>query len=373
LIIKNAKIFDENRGFIVGDINIESDKITKQQSSDQEIDATNLYAVPGLIDLHFHGCNGFDFCDGTHEAFNEISNFEAKNGVTTICPATMTLEEKELERIISSFATFKEGENGANICGIYMEGPYISKNKKGAQNSTFITLPDVEIFNRMQKLSGNKVKAVTVAPEVDGAMEFIEKLKDDVVISIAHTEANYEQTKKAIEMGASQITHLYNAMPPFHHREPGVIGAAADSPNCFVELICDGIHIHPSVIRATLKMFGENQVIMISDSMMAAGLSDGIYSLGKQEVKVEGKLAYLTADGAIAGSVTNLMGCVRFIVKNVGIPLEKAIKFASTNPAKTLGIFDQYGSLEAGKVANILLLDEDLNIKHIILRGKISV
>lgn len=368
MVVKNATIYDESCGFQVGDIYIEQELITDGISKDQiEIDASGLYAVPGLIDLHLHGCNGYDFCDGSTIAFEQMALYEAQNGVTTICPATMTLDEDEFASILRAFSSYR-GDLGAEICGIYMEGPYISQYKKGAQNSTYIRKPDVSMFRKLQAISGNKIKVVTVAPEVEGAIEFIEKLNDEVTISIAHTEADYAQSLMALQAGAKQITHLYNAMPPLNHREPGVIGAALDMTDCYVELICDGVHIHPSVIRATLKMF-HDRVILISDSMMAAGLSDGIYSLGKQEVRVSGKIASLTKTNAIAGSVSNLMDCVRYLVKEVGIPLEKAIQYASVNPAKALGIYPQCGSITPGKNANIVLLDQELKIKMVILRG----
>lgn len=371
MILKNATIYDEKLGFRVDDIYIEQNLITDQVSSDLcEIDATGLYAVPGLVDLHLHGCNGYDFCDGRKEAIEEMARYEARNGVTTICPATMTLEEDEIENILRQFSGYEAGE-GADICGIYMEGPFISQYKKGAQNSSFIRKPDVSMFRRLQEISGNKIKVVTIAPEIEGALEFIKMLKDEVTISIAHTEANYEQTLKALQSGAKQITHLYNAMPPMNHREPGVIGAALDNKGCYVELICDGVHLHPSVIRATLRMLEEDKIILISDSMMATGLNDGIYTLGKQEVKVTGRFAYLADTNTIAGSVTNLMDCIRYLVKEVGISLDQAIRYATVNPAKALGIFDRYGSISYGKVANIVLLDQNLNIKTVVVRGGI--
>jgi N-acetylglucosamine-6-phosphate deacetylase len=212
---------------------------------------------------------------------------------------------------------------------------------------------------------------VTVAPEEQGAMEFIMALKEEVKISLAHTGADYDTAMKAYSHGAKHLTHMYNAMPPFTHRAPGVIGAAFDTPKCEVELICDGIHVHPSVIRATFQMFGDDRIIMISDSMMAAGMPEGEYMLGGQLVKVCEKRAELVSDGTIAGSVTNLMDCLRYVVKQVGIPFESAIKCASVNPVKSIGLYSQYGSISIGKIANIVLLDKDLNISKVILRGKI--
>jgi N-acetylglucosamine-6-phosphate deacetylase len=252
-----------------------------------------------------------------------------------------------------------------------MEGPFLSEKKKGAQNGEWLHKPDVEMFRRLQAKSGNLFKLVSIAPEEKGALSFISELKDEVVISLAHTTADYDMALKAMRQGACQVTHLYNAMPPFHHREPGVIGAAFDTPTCRVELIGDGVHIHPSVMRATFEMFGENRIILISDSMMATGMPDGQYTLGGQTVKVTGNTATLVSDSTLAGSVTNLMDCMKNVVKNMDIPLETAVKCAAVNPAKAIGIYEHYGSIKPGMVANIVLLDPELMIKAVILKGKI--
>ena len=213
-------------------------------------------------------------------------------------------------------------------------------------------------------------KLVDLAPEEEGAMEFIRAEKGKVVLSIAHTTADYETAKAAIEAGVTHMTHLYNAMNPINHRAPGPIIAAADDEYCEAELICDNVHIHPAIVRNTFKMFGEDRVIFISDTMEAAGLEDGMYELGGQPVIVKGNRATLE-DGTIAGSNTNLMKCMRTAVKQMGIPLEKAVKCAAVNPAKSIGIYDQYGSITPGKVANAVLLDQEtLEIKGVILKGQ---
>ena len=223
------------------------------------------------------------------------------------------------------------------------------------------------MFRRVQEKAGGLFKLCDLAPELPGSMETIDELAGEVRISIAYTTADYDTACEAFKHGARQVTHLYNAMPPFSHRAPGVIGAAFDNDNVAVELIADGVHVHPSVVRATFRLF-ENRVILISDSMMATGLDDGEYSLGGQAVTVRGNLATLH-DGTIAGSATNLMDCVRSAVK-MGVPLGQAIRSASTNPARAIGIEHDYGSLEPGKLANVLLLDEELNIHTILLRGR---
>lgn len=369
--IINALVYTEEGFFVQKDITVEGDYITDAAQSDapdtQTIDAEGLYLIPGLTDLHFHGCVGYDFCDGTEEAVRAIAEYQAKNGITTIAPATMTLGDEELIRIFQNASTYPS-ESGAFLVGIKMEGPYLSFAKKGAQNPAYLRSPSVEHFRKMQSLSGGLIKILAIAPEEEGALECIDELKDEVVISVAHTTADYETSMKAFQRGASHVTHLYNAMPAFSHRSPGVIGAAFDSEHVHAELICDGVHIEPSVIRATFKMFGEDRIILISDSMMATGLNDGKYSLGGQDVTVIGNKATL-ADGTIAGSATNLMQCMRTAV-SFGIPLSTAVKCAAVNPAKEIGIYDHYGSITPGKYANLVLLDQNLNLVKVFLKGK---
>jgi N-acetylglucosamine-6-phosphate deacetylase len=368
MIIKNAHVFTEN-GFIVKDIYTDGDRISLSPKANAEIiDAENLYAIPGLIDLHFHGCMGYDFCDGTQEAIQAIADYEAGWGVTSIAPATMSFAYDTLERIFQNAASYRS-IRGAGLVGINMEGPYLNPAKKGAHNEAFLMAPELAHFRAMQQLSEGLIKLLAIAPEVAGAMDFIKALRDEVVISAAHTFADYDTAVEAFRNGASNVTHLYNAMPAFSHRSPGVIGAALDTDHVKVELICDGIHVAPSVVRATFKMFGDDRIILISDSMMATGLEDGEYSLGGQKVQVSGSKATLM-DGTLAGSTTNLMLCMKTAV-SMGIPLISAVKCASVNPAKQLGIYEEYGSLTPGKYADIVLLNPDLTINRVILKGKI--
>ena len=370
MIIKNAYVYKRDYKFHKKDIYIKEDRIIERPISDEEvIDATDLYAIPGLTDIHFHGCMGYDFCDGTKEAFDAIAKYQGENGITTICPATMTLPEDELTRIVEAAREY-DNKEGAILAGINMEGPFISEKKKGAQNEKYIKNPDLEFYKRLQERSGNMIKLVAVAPEEEGGMEFISKVKDEVVPSIAHTRADYDTAMEAFEKGAKHVTHFYNAMPPFLHRDPGVIGAASDTNHIYVELISDGVHIHPSVVRTTFRFMGQERMILVSDSMMATGMADGKYSLGGQEVILVGNKPRLALDGSIAGSATNLMDCMRIAVKDMGIPLETAVRAAAVNPAKAIGIFDDYGSIEPGKVANIVLLDHELNIKGVYIKGK---
>lgn len=382
MIIKNIKVYTESKVFEDGQIVIRdglfADASENPENAGEEIiDGKGCYAIPGLIDLHFHGCKGYDFCDGTKEAIQEIAKYEASIGVTAISPATMTLPVEELRDVLSVAASYKktagkENPSGADLIGVNMEGPFISIEKKGAQDEKNIIPCSTAVCRQFLDSSEGLVKFVGIAPEKNaGAAEFIRQMKNEVNISLAHTNADYDTAKAAFDQGANHAVHLYNAMPEFTHRAPGVVGAAADSPHVNAELICDGVHIHPSVVRSTLKMFGEDRIIFISDSMRAAGMPDGQYTLGGLDVEVAGNRAVLVSNGVIAGSVTNLMDCMRTAVKKMGIPLETAVACATMNPAKALGESDRYGSITAGKKGNVVLLDKELNLKMVIKDGKI--
>jgi len=379
VILKNVKVFTEEKAFQDGEVAIKDGVfVEKPETGGEEVlDGEGCYAIPGLIDLHFHGCKGFDFCDGTQEAIREIAKYEASVGVTAICPATMTLPVEELIHILSVAASCREksGKNcpqEADLLGVNMEGPFISAEKKGAQDAQNIISCDPAVCQRFLDASKGLVKFVGIAPEKnEHALEFIREMKDRVHISLAHTNAGYDCAKEAFEAGADHAVHLYNAMPPFTHRAPGVVGAVADCPHVTAELICDGVHIHPSVVRATFRMLGEERVVLISDSMRATGMPDGRYRLGGLEVDVVGNHATLTEGGALAGSATNLMDCMRIAVKQMGIPLETAVACASMNPAKALGVYDAYGSIAPGKKGNVVLLDQDLNLRMVIKDGVI--
>ena len=371
--IKDVLVYTEQHEFVKGDISFE-DGIIKEVSAlknnGAEADADDaLYAIPGLVDIHFHGCMGADLCDAEPDTIKTLAEYEAGQGVTTICPATMTMSLPELHKIMANIGSYTgEGVQGAQLAGINMEGPFISPANKGARAAENIIPCDFNLFRELNGKSGGRIRLVDIAPEEPGAIEFIEAVRDEVNVSLAHTVADYDAAMAAFQAGANHVTHLFNAMLPFHHRKPGVQGAAADA-GAYVELICDGIHIHPAMVRAVFKLFGSDRVCLISDSMRAAGLADGDYTLGGQAVKVKGSLATL-ADGTIAGSVTNLMLCLKNAVHNMQIPLEAAVRSASETPARSIGIFDSCGSLAAGKQADIVLLDKELNVRQVFVGGK---
>lgn len=381
MIIRNVKVYTEEQKFVPGEVRTKDGRIAEVllgkecpcEGGDEEmLDGQGCYVIPGLIDLHFHGCMGYDFCDGTKEAMEAIAKYEASIGVTAIAPATMTLPVEVLEKILATAAAYRKEQKpeGADLIGINMEGPFISPAKKGAQDASNIIPCSTEICQRFLDASEGLVKFVGLAPEeCEDFAEYIEQMKGQVHISLAHTNADYDRAKAAFDAGANHAVHLYNAMPAFTHRAPGVVGAAAEKEDVTAELICDGIHIHPSVVRVTFRMFGSDRMILISDSMRAAGMPDGRYLLGGLEVDVVGKRATLVSDGALAGSSTNLMDCMRTAVKEMGIPLEQAVACATINPARKLGVDQEYGSITPGKRANLVLLDEELALKVVIKDG----
>ncbi|MCD8363245.1 MAG: N-acetylglucosamine-6-phosphate deacetylase [Lachnospiraceae bacterium] len=366
--IIGAKVYTEKGVFEKKSVCTAGGRIAEASTDGKIIDGEGCYLIPGLIDIHFHGCMGHDFCDGSAEAIEAMACYEASHGVTAMVPATMTLGREELLHICRTAAAYSQ-EKGAALCGIYLEGPFVSRERLGAQNGDYVRTPDVGFFRELQEASGQLVRLLAIAPELPGARELIRELKDEVVLSVAHTAADYEQAMWAFQNGVYHVTHLYNAMSGLNHRAPGVVGAAADASSVEVELICDGIHVHPAVVRQTFKMFGDNRIILISDSMEATGMPDGDYMLGGQRVIKKGRRATLE-DGTIAGSATDLMDCLRTAVLDMGIPLESAVKCATANPAKSVGIFDRYGSIAEGKTANLLLLrEEDLQLEKVILQG----
>lgn len=276
----------------------------------------------------------------------------------------MTLPIDQLIRIFASAAEVEQDESCARIVGLNMEGPFLDPAKKGAHDERYIRNPDIEFFRECQKVSGGKIKIVTVAPNMEGAEAFIREFKDDVVISVGHTGADYDCAARAMQEGAHHVTHLYNAMNPLGHRAPELSARQQMIPECMAEMIGDGIHIHPSVVRNTFRMFGEERLVLISDSMMATGMANGFYELGGQKVTVKDRKAVLE-DGTIAGSATSLYECMRCVIA-MGVPERAAVFAATRNPARSIGIYDEVGSLVPGKKADIVLADEKLNIVKVI-------
>ena len=337
VIIKDGKIAEVTDNINSGDINAGGNRL-----------------IPGLIDVHTHGCVGSDTMDAD---FEPMCRFYAEHGITSFLPTTMTMGYDALERVTNAETDFK----GANILGFHFEGPYISHKHKGAQNEKYIKNPSNEDFERFKN-----VKMITVAPELEGSMEFIKAVAPDCAVSLGHTDCDYETAINAIENGAICLTHTYNAMPPLHHRNPGPIGAAFEK-HIYAQLICDGFHISKPVVLATYKMFGADRMTLISDSIRCAGLPDGEYESGGLKVFLKDGAARL-ADGTIAGSSATLLDCVKTAVK-FGIPFDDAVKMASETPANMLGI--KKGRIEQGYDADLLIVDNEINLKTVIINGEV--
>ena len=376
MILKNGQVFNAQGRFITADVELQGGRIAQVAPAgslhgDEEIDAAGKYVTPGFVDIHIHGAAGADFCDsvdGSQQYVRAMQKYLGSQGVTTFMGTTMAFSEAILNDIFAAVKPlFGQEGNGAVLRGVNMEGPFFNKAKKGAQAEQYIIDPDWEMFRRLWQTSGGNIKLVDVAPELPGAVEFIRKASKLCTVSIAHTSADYEQARAAFANGAAHTTHLFNAMPAFTHRAPGVVGAAADAAE-HVEMIADGIHLHPAVVRAVFAMFGADRVCLISDSMRACGMPNGEYSLGGQKVFMNDGLATLE-DGTIAGSATCLAECFRRAVR-FGVPLETALKAATINPAQAVGLFGELGSVTAGKRADVLVLNKDLQPEHIFIGGQ---
>ena len=380
--ILRGMIFTKDCVFEPRELVIEDGIIKEVQICDYEAltqKEQEQYLIPGLVDVHFHGAAGYDFCDGTKEAMQAIAAYENEHGITMICPATMSLPVAELEQILAVAAGWKDGQTilpdevckalSQSLCGIHLEGPFISKEKKGAHKEENIIPTDIATLRKLQEKANGLIRLVTIAPETEGAMECIKELKDEIRFSIGHTMVDYDMAGNAFETGVDHVTHLYNAMRTGTHREPSVPEAAADYGNVYVELICDGVHVHPSVVRNAFRIYGDDRVVLISDSMRATGMADGEYTLGGQKVLVNGTQATLE-DGTIAGSVTNIYDCMKKAIA-MGIPKGSAIKAATINPAKSIGMDREVGSIEIGKRADILVTDNELNLETVIINGNI--
>lgn len=348
LVLKNCRVSGE-----ITDIEISGNKIErigKTTLSGTDLSGRTVY--PGLVDIHCHGCAGFDTMDG--DKLNEISEFLLNRGITSWYPTTMTMSFSDIKKAVGASSC-----GGAEVLGFHMEGPYISEKYKGAQNPDFIKSPDLDEFSTL-----DGIKIVTLAPELSGSAEFIRNC--GCVVALGHTDCTYDDAIAAFDAGAACLTHTFNAMPSIHHRTPGPIVAASDR-NAYVQVICDGIHIHPAVIRMIYKLFGRERMVLISDAMRATGLNDGIYSFGGQKIIVKDSVAR-TEDGALAGSTSTLMDCVRKAVE-FGIPEEDAFYMATATPSALMNI--KKGRIATGYDADLIVLNDDLSLHSVVKSGKV--
>jgi N-acetylglucosamine-6-phosphate deacetylase len=378
MIYSNAEVFLDGK-FLKADLDVIDGKFAAiyrdsekakplYTDSKHVVDCTEKIILPGFIELHSHGCMGFDFTTATASEIEKMCCYYASKGITSILATTMTNDYNRYKQAMTIIKnTMDNNKKGSRILGINMEGPFLGADKKGAHDTKYLLPIDEEKYEELDTLSGNNIRIIDLDPNLNNSMAFIKKHKDKKVLSLAHTSCTYNTAMEAIQAGATHITHLFNAMNGLHHREPGIVGAVSDS-NVFAEIIGDGIHIHPSVLRFIFKAIPE-KLILVSDSMSAAGLSDGIYELGGQKVYVSNNKACLE-DGTIAGSTTNLFQSFKNLV-DYGVPVENAVLSASLYPAKAINADKEIGSIEVGKKADFILLKKDNSINKVFKDGTI--
>ncbi len=367
---QNVHYYGEDFRFHFGDVAVEKGRIAALREKPDCGERKRLL-LPGFVDLHLHGNSGLDFSDDGYEGLCTMARFLAAHGTTSFSPASMTVSEAALNRAYRAAVRLRDEApaGAAHIVGITMEGPFFSMAKRGAQNPDFLQPPSIGMLRRLQAAADGMIRITCVAPELPGAEDFIrEAAAAGVVVSVAHTEADYETASRAFELGARHVTHLCNGMPPLLHRAPGVIGAAADHPEVMVELIGDGLHVHPAMVRAIFRIFGPERICLITDALAFCGMEGGEFCLGGQRVTLSGGLARL-ADGTIAGSTATMLDCVRRLA-GMGIPLEEALRTASFNPARILGVLEDVGAIAVGRRADLLLCDGEMNLERVYLSGE---
>ncbi|NFN18358.1 N-acetylglucosamine-6-phosphate deacetylase [Clostridium botulinum] len=376
MLITNCKIIYLDK-IEKGSIIIQDGKIKKINPSNftnneinQIIDAKGLYLSPGFIDAHIHGAGGCDTMDGTIDSINTIAKTIAKHGTTSFIPTTMTVSISDINKSMRVIKLLKEkGSEGAHVLGAHLEGPFINSNAIGAQNPDYILPPSISTYKSMVNDCEDSVISLTLAPELDGSKDLIKYLSDKgIICSLGHTKATYEETIDAIKCGATHSTHLYNAMPSFTHRNPGIVGAIFDS-DIKTEIISDGIHISYPALRIAYKQKGTDNVLLITDAMMACCMPDGKYELGGQDVIVKNGAARVKS-GSLAGSILTLDKAIKNIYKNSDLPLNEIVKMASYNPAKHCKIADHKGLIKEGYDADLILFDDNINIKKVFISGK---
>lgn len=369
MILKNCTFFNEFFEKELGDIKIENGRFAEIGYFNEDgIDMSGKLILPGFIDIHIHGGEGADFSDGTARSIDTMSGYLAKHGVTSFCPATMTLSHRQLKNIAAVSNNYSAPKS--KLIGINLEGPYISMRKKGAQNPDYVRAGSIEEFDELYNIN-SKIKLITIAPEAFDSEDFIKYVSKKAVVSIGHSCADSAECQKAIDLGARHITHLFNAMTPMTHREAGIVGTAFDN-NVTCELICDGEHICPAVLRNAFRILGEDRAVVISDSMRGAGLGTGEFELGGQMTYVteNDKVARLK-DGTIAASITNVFDEFKNLL-SFGIDFRTALKSCTINPAKVVNEDNSIGSIAVGKWADFIVTDEELNIKEVYINGKLA-
>lgn len=373
--LKNVKVYIKNVGIVKTNIGIENGRIAYigNEENIEPIFETDGIVVPGFIDEHIHGAGGADAMDGTVDALQTISEFLAREGTTGFLATTMTQSPENITNALKAVKKVREkGEyKGAEVLGVHLEGPFISPKHVGAQPLEYVATPDAELFDKYNEASGNSIKIVTLAPEVEGGLGLVKHLSNiGVVASVGHTGGKYADVVNAVAAGATNVTHTYNAQTGLHHREAGVVGAAMllDELNC--EMICDTIHVSVPAIKLVIKNKPHDKYTLITDAMRAKGMPDGKSELGGQDVFVNNGEARL-ADGTLAGSVLKMNVAVKNLVEKAGVPFTDAIDFATYNPAKNIGVLNERGTIEVGKRADLTVLNSDFEVLYTLVNGKI--
>lgn len=378
LMITDVKIFSPTGIIEKGYLHIADQKIEfigEGEPSNlkiQELNCNGKLLLPGFIDIHVNGGGGSLSVDGTTEAIDKIAETHSKFGTTALLPTTISVDEETLKKTVSSIGhTAKKGNMGSKVLGVHLEGPFLNPSKGGAHNKKYLKDPSITYFDELYELSGGTIKILSLAPELDGSKDLISHCRKlGVIPSLAHSDANYQQTLDAIRNGLKLCSHIFNAMPPLHHRKPGPIGAFLNTENTFVELISDGQHLHPSVMNLLIRAKGENGIIIVTDAVTPAGTKMKKFEILGVELEVKGNTCYLP-NGGLAGSALTMNKAVKVIATQTSISLDKALKMASLNPARLLGVDDQKGSIEVGKDADLVITDGDLNVYTTLVEGRI--
>ncbi|KOS60968.1 N-acetylglucosamine-6-phosphate deacetylase [Lysinibacillus agricola] len=377
LLISNVTIVNHDETPFKGDLFVDNGRIVKishnlSDKAEHYIDGKdkNWLLLPGYVDMHIHGSAGHDVMDATQLALHQMARSLVQEGVTGFLATTMTQSIEAIESALANVAQFENNDDEASLLGIHVEGPFVSKKRAGAQPIEYIILPSIEQFASWQKISKQRIKQVTIAPEVEGGFTFIEALKDlNIIASIGHSDATIEEVDRAVALGIRQATHLYNQMRPFHHRNPGVVGAVLLEDQVKVEIIVDFVHSHPQAVKLAYRMKGAKGIILITDAMRAKGLHYGDYDLGGQTVHVSKDGAHLS-NGALAGSVLTMEQAVKNMKAITNCSLQEIVAMSSTNAAKQLQLATK-GRIAEGYDADFVLLDENLNVQKTICRGKV--